>query len=124
MKEFQKLDCKLKWRQFDDDLAYDLDVYFNSSLSMYVARQEYDLRFFCLMNACKLKYLLTKFAFYFLLLSANAVDEISVAWNTNPQLNSFGIVQLTYQNISKNFDIFIISLPSSILMQGNQNVSI
>jgi hypothetical protein len=58
MKAFQKLDCKLKWRQFDDDLADDSDVYFNSSLSMYVVRQEYDLRFFCLMNICKLKLLL------------------------------------------------------------------
>ena len=52
MSQFKQFDCKLKWRMYDDDSAYDYDVYFNSTLSAYQVRQEYALRFFCSINSC------------------------------------------------------------------------
>jgi hypothetical protein len=53
MSQFKKFDCKLKWRRYDDDSAFDYDVYFNSTLLMYQVRQEYDLRFLCSINSSK-----------------------------------------------------------------------
>jgi hypothetical protein len=60
--------------------------------------------------------------FFFL---ANAVDNITVEWNTDPQLSSSGWAQLVYENVSSSNDLnqFNVILPSSILMQGNKNVS-
>jgi hypothetical protein len=60
--------------------------------------------------------------FFFL---ANAVDNITVEWNTDTQLSSSGWAQLVYENVSSSNDLnqFNVILPSSILMQGNKNVS-
>jgi hypothetical protein len=56
MSPFKQFDCKLKWRMYNDQSAIDYDVKFNSILSLYKVRQEYDLRFFCSSNSCKLIY--------------------------------------------------------------------
>jgi hypothetical protein len=53
MSKFKQFDCKLKWRMCEDQSAIDYDVNFNSILSLYEVRQEYDLRFFCSINSCK-----------------------------------------------------------------------
>ena len=53
MSQFKQFYCKLKWRLFKNDLALDYDVQFDSNAKMYQVRQEYDLRLFCLLNACK-----------------------------------------------------------------------
>jgi hypothetical protein len=53
MSQFEQFDCRLKWRLFNNDLAFDHDVQFDSNSKMYQVRQEYDLRIFCLLNACK-----------------------------------------------------------------------
>ncbi len=45
MRPFDQFDCILKWRMYDDDSALDYDVYFNSTLSMYQVREEFDLKF-------------------------------------------------------------------------------
>lgn len=61
--------------------------------------------------------------FFFL---ANAVDNITVEWNTDTQLSSSGWAQLVYENVSSSNDLnqFNVILPSSILMQGNKIVSL
>ena len=53
MSQFKQFDCKLKWRLFDNDLAIDYDVQFDSNSKTCQVRQEYDLRFFCSLNDCK-----------------------------------------------------------------------
>jgi hypothetical protein len=53
MSQFKQFYCKLKWRRFENDLAFDYDVQFDSYSKMYQVRQEYDLRLFCLLNVCK-----------------------------------------------------------------------
>jgi hypothetical protein len=56
---------------------------------------------------------------------ANAIDNITVGWNSDPQLSSPGLVQLVYENVSSSNDLnqFTVILPSSILKQGNKTVS-
>ncbi len=100
MRPFDQFDCILKWRMYDDDSALDYDVYFNSTVLL----NDYMSLFFFL---------------------ANAVDNITVEWNTDPQLSSPGWAQLVYENVSSSNDLnqFNVILPSSILMQGNKNVS-
>jgi hypothetical protein len=56
MSQFKQFDCKLKWRMYEDQSAIDYDARFNSILSLYEVRQEYDLRFFCSINSCKLMF--------------------------------------------------------------------
>jgi hypothetical protein len=95
---------------------------------MYQVRQEYDLRFLCSINLSKFSLFIRVFYLKFdnncsIYKIANAVDQISVEWNTDPLLLSTGIVKLVYQNIPTYANIFIVSLPSSILGQGNQKVS-
>jgi hypothetical protein len=57
---------------------------------------------------------------------ANAVDNITVEWNTDPQLSLSGLVRLAYENVSysNDFNQLTVLLPSSILMQGNKIVSL
>ena len=62
--------------------------------------------------------------YYNYLIIANAVDQLSVEWNSDPLLNASRLVKLVYQNISAQSSIFTVSLPSSILMQGNNKVSL
>ena len=64
-----------------------------------------------------------KFNYRNYLIKANAVDKVSMEWNTDPLLNSSELVELVYQNIPAQSSFFIVSLPSSILMQGNKKVS-
>ena len=53
MSQYQQFDCKLKWRMYNNDLAFDYDVPLISSSFFYQVRQEYDLRFFCSINSSK-----------------------------------------------------------------------
>ncbi len=50
MGQFKKLDCKLKWRMYDNDDALDVEYY--SVSSFYKVKQDFDLRFFCWSNSC------------------------------------------------------------------------
>ena len=53
MSQYQQFDCKLKWRMYNNDLAFDYDVPLISSSFFYQVRQEYDLRFFCFIDSGK-----------------------------------------------------------------------
>ena len=67
MSNFNQFDCKLKWRKYDNDDASEYDVLYNSNLLIYQVRQEYDLRFFCWINSCKIFFmqiLVSKYRFF------------------------------------------------------------
>ena len=63
--------------------------------------------------------------------TANPVDKFLVQWNTDLQNSPIGLQTITYSNIADLRKItnsthagFVVSLPSSILIQGRQNVSL
>jgi hypothetical protein len=53
MSQFNKFNCTLKWRMYDNDAVLDNDVEYDSVSSFYKVKQDFDLRFFCWSNFCK-----------------------------------------------------------------------
>ena len=53
MSQYQQFVCKLKWRMYNNDRAFDYDVPLDSNSLVYQVRQDYDLRFVCSISSSK-----------------------------------------------------------------------
>ena len=47
MTSYSDFDCKLKYRLYNNDDAFDYDQFYDTNFQLYKVRQEFDLRFFC-----------------------------------------------------------------------------
>ena len=47
MGPFTDFDCSIKYRYYENNIAYEYDAYNDATAHSYIVRQEYDLRLYC-----------------------------------------------------------------------------
>jgi hypothetical protein len=120
MSPFPQFLCSIKYRLWENDNAFDYDVIQQNSTnnqSIYKAKKEYDLRFFCTWNSSCEYCSFFDIIWYLEHLLDTPANYLTISWNKN--LTSVFKTVSDLKRISNlTHTGYIITLPSEILQQG------